>query len=112
MADTTAPGRPQRFYELVRASERPVLVDFWAEWCGPCRMVSPVVERLAREYSGRLTTVKVNVDHKPHIAGRYQVGSIPTIMMFWRGEPVMRLQGAQPYQVIRQHIEASWPKEV
>jgi thioredoxin 1 len=110
MAEKSASGRPKSFFELVRTSEHPVLVDFWAEWCGPCKMVSPVVERLAREYSGRLVTVKVNVDRKPEIAGRYQVSSIPTIMMFWRGEPVMRLVGAQPYQVIRQHIEAGLPK--
>ena len=87
-----------------------MLVDFWAEWCGPCRMVSPAIERLAKEYSGRLVTVKVNVDRKPGIAGHYQVSSIPTIMMFWRGEAVMRLQGAQPYQAIKQQIDASWPR--
>ncbi|MBN1837994.1 MAG: thioredoxin, partial [Spirochaetales bacterium] len=92
-----AGGRPRSFHELVRGAEKPVLVDFWAEWCGPCRIVSPTVERLAREYSGRLLTVKVNVDRKPEIAGRYQISAIPTIIMFWRGEPVLRLQGAQPY---------------
>jgi len=110
MPDKRASGRPKSFEELIRTSERPVLVDFWAEWCGPCRTVSPTVERLAREYSGRLLTVKINVDQKPEIAGRYAVSSIPTIMMFWRGEPVMRLQGAQPYNAIRQHIEGSLPK--
>jgi thioredoxin 1 len=100
---------PKSFLELVRTADRPVLVDFWAPWCGPCRMVSPAVQRLAREYAGRLLTVKINVDEKPQIAGRYQVTAIPTVMMFWRGEPVMRLQGAQPYPAMKRQIEASWP---
>ncbi len=101
---------PKSFAELIRTSDRPVLVDFWAEWCGPCRMVSPAVERLAREYSGRLLTVKVNVDEKQALANSYQVQAIPTIMMFFTGQPVMRLQGAQPYQAIRRAIEAHWPQ--
>ena len=58
-------GMPKSFDELIRKSNRPVLVDFWADWCGPCKMVSPIVEQLAKEYSGRLMTVKVNVDKKP-----------------------------------------------
>jgi thioredoxin len=103
------PALPKSFFELIETSDKPVLVDFWAEWCGPCRVVSPVVERLARDYAGKLLAVKINVDRKPEIASRFEVQSIPTIMMFWKGRAVMRLQGAQPYAALRQAIEASWP---
>jgi len=106
-----AAGLPASFFELVRVSDMPVLVDFWAEWCGPCRTVSPAIERLAREYSGRILTVKVNVDKKPDVAQAYEVQGIPTIMLFWKGEPRMRLTGAYPYEAIRQNIAENWPGE-
>ena len=102
---------PGSFFELVRLSEMPVLVDFWAEWCGPCRTVSPSIERLAREYAGHVLTVKVNVDRKPDVAQAYEVQGIPTIMLFWRGEPRMRLTGAYPYEAIVQNIQENWPLE-
>ncbi len=97
----------ESFDELIRTSNLPVLVDFWAEWCGPCRIVSPTVEKIAREYSERLITIKVNVDKRPNIAAQYQIQSIPTIMMFWQGEPVMRLVGAQSYAQMKQQIDSS-----
>ncbi len=81
-----ANGLPASFFELVRVSEVPVLVDFWAEWCGPCRIVSPTIERLARENHGRLLTVKVNVDRRPQVAQAYEIQGVPTIMLFWKGE--------------------------
>ncbi|UCE19065.1 MAG: thioredoxin [Gemmatimonadota bacterium] len=93
------------FDDLIRNSEKPVLVDFWAAWCGPCKMVSPVIERIAKDYSGRMTTVKVNVDKKPHIAVQYRIESIPTIMMFWRGGPIMRVAGAQSQAQLQRHID-------
>ena len=102
---------PRSFFELIETADKPVLVDFWAAWCGPCRMVSPAIERVAREYSGRLLAVKVNVDEKQAIASRFQIQAIPTIMLFWKGQPVMRLQGAQPYEAIRSHLEANWPRQ-
>lgn len=102
---------PASFFELVRISEKPVLVDFWAEWCGPCRLVSPVIEKLAREYSGLLLTVKVNVDRKPLIAQAFQVQGIPTIMLFWKGEPRMRLTGAYPYEAIKKNLQENWPRD-
>jgi len=101
---------PGSFFELIRVSDMPVLVDFWAEWCGPCRTVSPAIERIAREYAGRVLTVKVNVDHKPNVAQAYEVQGIPTIMLFWRGEPRMRLTGAYPYEAILQNIQENWPR--
>ncbi len=112
MADgNSSRGLPKSFYELVETADKPVLVDFWAAWCGPCRMVSPIIERIARAYAGRLLAVKVNVDERQAIASRYQVQAIPTIMMFWKGAPIMRLQGAHPYEAIRSQIEAYWPAE-
>jgi len=104
-------GLPGSFFELIRVSDMPVLVDFWAEWCGPCRTVSPAIERIAHEYAGRILTVKVNVDRKPHVAQAYEVQGIPTIMLFWKGEPRMRLTGAYPYDAIRQTIDQNWPWE-
>ena len=110
MADKNRNALPKSFDDLIRFSEQPVLVDFWAEWCGPCRMVSPIVEQIAREYSGRLTAVKVNVDKKPHVAAQYNIQSIPTIMMFWKGQSIMRAVGAQSYAQLKQQIERNWPE--
>jgi len=108
---TPEPGRilPASFSDLVSSSHLPVLVDFWAAWCRPCRLVGPTIERLARDYTGRLLTVKVNVDHRPKVAERYEVEAIPTIMLFWQGEPVMRLLGAQGYESIKREIEKFLP---
>jgi thioredoxin-like negative regulator of GroEL len=72
-------------------------------------MVAPVVKRIAEEFRGRLITVKVDVDRKQQIAARYGISSIPTLMMFWKGDSVMRLQGAQPYEALKAQIEANWP---
>ena len=77
---------PKSFDELINQSEQPVLVDFWAEWCGACKMVSPTIQRIASEYRERLLTVKVNVDQKPQLSERYQITGIPTIMMFHQGQ--------------------------
>lgn len=98
---------PTSFNQLIQQSELPVVVDFWAEWCGPCKMVSPSLERIAREYSGKLLVVKINVDEKPHIAEQYQIQSIPTIMMFQNGQAVMRLVGAQSYESLKRQIQSA-----
>ncbi|MGM0432468.1 MAG: thioredoxin [Spirochaetota bacterium] len=100
---------PNRFEKLISTSSLPVLVDFYADWCGPCKMVSPAVERLAKEYKGRILTIKVDTDKQPAISGRYSIQSIPTIMLFHQGKQLMRLQGAYPYEALRSELEKHLP---
>lgn len=95
---------PKSFHELIQTSDIPVVVDFWATWCGPCKMVSPALESIAKEFKGKLLVIKINVDNKPHIAAQYQIQSIPTIMMFHKGTQKMRLVGALPYEAIKQEV--------
>ncbi len=82
----------------------PVLVDFWAAWCGPCRMVAPVLEQLAREHAGALKVVKVDVDANPELARRYGAMSIPLLVVFRGGQEADRIVGAQPRQAIEQRL--------
>ena len=84
------------FDRAVLQAEVPVLVDFWAPWCGPCRMVGPIVEQLAKQYGDQLRTVKVNVDDSPSVARRYGIQSIPTLALFQGGKEVQRLIGVRP----------------
>ncbi|MFC1585573.1 thioredoxin [Fibrobacterota bacterium] len=77
-------------------SDLPVLVDFWAEWCGPCRMMGPVLEELAREYSGRAIIAKVNVDENGELAMKYQISAIPNLKIFYKGKEVQNIVGAVP----------------
>ena len=83
------------FDETVKGSSTPVLVDFWAEWCGPCKMIAPVLEDIANEHKGKLSVAKLNVDDNPDIARRYEVLSIPTLLVFQAGELRKRLVGAK-----------------
>jgi thioredoxin 2 len=97
-------AKQDTFDEEVRA-ELPVLVDFWAPWCGPCRMVSPLVERLGRENAGRVKVVKLNVDEAPVVSERYDVRGIPLLMLFVDGGEVDRLVGAVPQERLRAWLE-------
>lgn len=96
---------PNKFDELIKTNELPVLVDFYADWCGPCKMVSPIISKIAKEYKGRITTVKINTEKKPAISAEYSIQSIPTIMMFHKGKQLMRLQGAHPYESLKAEID-------
>jgi thioredoxin 2 len=94
----------EAFEDEIRASV-PVLVDFWAPWCGPCRMVSPLVERLGTENAGRLKVVKLNVDEAPQISERFAIRSIPLLVVYVGGEEVDRLVGAAPHGRLREWLE-------
>jgi thioredoxin 1 len=83
------------FDESIGGADTPVLVDFWAEWCGPCKMITPVLEDIASEHTGRIQIVKLNVDDNPNVARRYDVMSIPTLLIFVDGEVKKRLVGAK-----------------
>jgi thioredoxin 2 len=95
---------PDSFDEEIRASV-PVLVDFWAPWCGPCRMVSPVVEKVGRDNAGRLKVVKLNVDEAPAISERFEIRGIPLLVLFRDGSEADRLVGAVPEAQLRQWLE-------
>ncbi|HIT53047.1 MAG TPA: thioredoxin [Candidatus Fimivicinus intestinavium] len=86
----------ENFKREVLASDKPVLVDFWASWCGPCRMLSPVVDELADEHSGEVVVGKVNVDEQPELASQFGVMSIPTLVLFKGGRPVATSVGVKP----------------
>ena len=95
------------FAEVAERSKVPVIVDLWAPWCGPCRMVSPVLENLARVYAGRLKLVKVNVDQAQGLARRFQAQSIPTLLLMRDGQVVDRQIGAAPESALRRWIDAA-----
>lgn len=97
----------QDFEAEVLKSDKPVVVDFWAEWCGPCRMIAPALEEIAGTLDGKVKIVKLNVDENPKVAAQYNIMSIPTLMLFKNGELSSRQVGAAPKQKLEQWITAA-----
>jgi thioredoxin 2 len=102
IVDTTE----DQFHEVVEKATIPVVVDLWAPWCGPCRMVSPALESLARQFANRIKLVKVNVDDAPALSRRFEVQSIPTLLLMQGSKVISRQIGAVPEAALRQWIEA------
>jgi thioredoxin 2 len=93
------------FAEIAEQATVPVLVDLWATWCGPCRMVSPALEQLAREKDGQIKLVKVDIDRAPKLAQRFTVQAVPTLMVLYRGEVIARQPGAAPLNILRSWLD-------
>ena len=106
MSESTIIVTDNTFDEQIKTSSTPVLVDFWAEWCGPCKMVAPILDEIAGEKAGAVTIAKLNVDDNIRTAQRFEVMSIPTMILFKDGEVVMRIVGAKSKAALLADIEA------
>lgn len=106
MSDNIVHTTDADFKADVLQSDKPVLVDYWAEWCGPCKMIAPAVHDLALEYDGKLNVAKVDVDDNPNIAMKYGIRSIPALIFFKGGQPVDQVVGALPKGALKRKIDA------
>ncbi len=106
MAGAVTEFSEQNFDQEVTKASTPVLVDLWAAWCGPCRMIAPVVEELAGKYQGKLKVGKLNVDDHPQVAGQFRVMNIPTLLLFKGGKEVDRIVGVVPKEELTRRIDA------
>ena len=104
-ASETAP-LPKDFDDLLASHAKPILADFWAEWCGPCKMMAPVLSHLAKDWKDRLTVIKVNTETKPQLATRFGITGIPTLILFKAGREVHRLSGAVPLASLKREFES------
>ncbi len=98
-------GDTAQFTSLIKETQQPILVDFYADWCGPCRSLAPEINKLSDEYSGRVTVAKVNIDQQSALAQQYQVSSIPCVIIFYQGKEQTRLVGLNPYQNYTAELE-------
>ncbi len=107
MSENTKPVTDESFAADVLNADGVVLVDFWAEWCGPCKAIGPALEELGAEYKGKLTIAKVNIDDNPMTPNNFNVRGIPTLILFKDGKPVDTLVGARPKSALKQWIDAA-----
>ena len=107
MSENTVAVTDQSFETQVLNAEGPVLVDFWAEWCGPCKMIAPALEEIGAEFKGRVTVAKVNIDSNPEAPTKYGVRSIPTLIVSKGGKPVAQQMGAMPKSQLKAWVEKS-----
>ena len=110
MSDNTISVNQDSFQKAVLDSEKPVLVDFWAPWCGPCRAVAPIVEELANDYKDKVEFARLNVDEAPFVASKYGIMSIPTIIVFKDGKPVQQAIGYQPKDQLKKLLDGALAK--
>ena len=109
MSDGIVTLTTSTFDELVAASDTPVVVDFWAEWCSPCKMIAPILSEIAAEQTGKITVAKLNVDENPDLAMRFNVMSIPTLLVFDKGQVAKRLVGAKGKGALLQELQEFLP---